>query len=109
MRPIFSVPSGSAVFPNRMSGFAFVRVETDEGIHGIGEGTLGQLSRTVESAILELKPFVVGFEAFQVEAIVGRLSRDIFADGAQIKMCAISAIEIACWDDCWLRGSTSYS
>jgi galactonate dehydratase len=83
---------------NPWKNWLFVRVETDEGIHGIGEGTLGQLSRTVEAAVHEFSPFVLGFEPFQVEAIVGRLTRDVFADGAQIKMCAISAIEIACWD-----------
>jgi galactonate dehydratase len=83
---------------NPWKNWLFVRVETDDGIHGIGEGTLGQLSRTVDAAIHEFKPFVIGFEPFQIEAIVRRLSRDVFADGAQIKMCAISAIEIACWD-----------
>lgn len=83
---------------NPWKNWLFIRIETDSGIHGIGEGSLGQLSRTVESAIHEFEPFVIGFEPFQIEAIVHRLSRDVFADGAQIKMCAISAIEIACWD-----------
>ena len=83
---------------NPWKNWFFVRVETDDGIHGIGEGTLGQLTRTVEAAVHEMKHMVLGFDAFQIEAIVARLSRDVFSEGGQIKMCAISAIEIACWD-----------
>jgi len=83
---------------NPWKNWLFARVETDDGIHGIGEGTLGHLSRTVEASVHEMKPFVLGLDAFQIEMMVLRLSRNVFADGGQIKMCAISAIELACWD-----------
>ncbi len=83
---------------NPWKNWLCVRVETDDGIHGIGDGPLGHLSRTVEAAVHEFKPSAVGLEPFHVETIVGRLSRDVFADGTQIKLCAVSAIEIACWD-----------
>src|SRR5215470_17559942 len=82
---------------NPWKNWLFVRVETDEGLHGIGEGTLGHFSKTVEAAVLEMKPLLAGIDVFQVEAIVQRMARDVFADGGQIKMCAISAIEMACW------------
>ena len=45
-----------------------------------------------------MKAFIVGLEIFQTETLVTRLSRHVYADGGQIKMCAISALEIACWD-----------
>jgi galactonate dehydratase len=83
---------------NPWKNWLFVRLLTDEGIHGIGEGSLGHLSKTVEAAIHEMKPFVVGLDVFQTELLVSTLSRNVYADGGQIKMCAISAIEIACWD-----------
>jgi galactonate dehydratase len=83
---------------NPWKNWLFVQVETDEGLTGLGEGTLGLLSRTVESAIHELKPLILGLEVFQIEMLLQRLGRDIYADGAQIHMCAVSAIEIACWD-----------
>ena len=83
---------------NPWKNWLFVRVDTDDGFHGIGEGTLGHLSRTVEAAVHEMKPLVLGLDAFQIEMLVLRLSRNVFADGGQIKMCAISALEIACWD-----------
>ncbi len=83
---------------NPWKQWLFVKVETDEGIHGIGEGTLGHFTSTVETAIHEMKPFVLGLEVFQVEEMQLHLNRDIFAAGAQIKMAAMSAMEIACWD-----------
>ena len=83
---------------NPWKNWLFVKVTTDEGIHGIGEGSLGHLSKTVEAAIHETKPFILGLEVFQTELLVNRLSRHVYADGGQIKMCAISALEIACWD-----------
>ncbi len=83
---------------NPWKNWLFVRVETDEGIHGIGEGTLGHLSRTVATAIQENKSLIIGRDVFRIESMMSRWMRDIFADGAQIKMCAISAVETACWD-----------
>jgi galactonate dehydratase len=83
---------------NPWKNWLFVRLITDEGIYGIGEGSLGHLSKTVETAIHEIKPFILGLDVFQTELLVMRLSRYVYADGGQIKMCAISALEIACWD-----------
>ncbi|HMD99335.1 MAG TPA: mandelate racemase/muconate lactonizing enzyme family protein [Terriglobia bacterium] len=83
---------------NPWKNWLFVRLDTDEGVHGIGEGTLGQFSRTIEAAIHEMKHLILGLDIFQVETMVQRMARDVFADGGQIKMCAISAIEMACWD-----------
>jgi len=83
---------------NPWKNWVFVRILTDEGIHGIGEGSLGHLSKTVETAIHEMKAFILGLEVFQTELLVTRLNRHVYADGGQIKMCAISALEIACWD-----------
>jgi len=83
---------------NPWKNWVFLRLLTDEGIHGIGEGSLGHLSKTVETAIHEIKPLILGLDVFQTELLVTRLQRHVYADGGQIKMCAISAIEIACWD-----------
>jgi len=83
---------------NPWKNWLFVKVMTDEGIYGIGEGSLGHLSKTVETAIHEMKPFIMGLEVFQTELLVSKLNRLVYADGGQIKMCAISALEIACWD-----------
>lgn len=83
---------------NPWKNWLFAKVSTDEGIYGIGEGTLNYFGRTVEAAIHELKPLVIGMDPFQTEIISQRLIRDVYSDGAQIHQCAVAAIEIACWD-----------
>jgi len=83
---------------NPWKNWLFAKVSTDEGIHGIGEGTLNYFGKTVEAAIRELTPLVIGMDPFQVEIISQRLIRDVYSEGAQIHMCAAAAIEIGCWD-----------
>ncbi len=83
---------------NPWKNWLFARVSTDEGIHGVGEGTLNYFGRTVETAIHELAPLILGMDPFQVEMISQKLIRDVYSEGAQIHMCAVSAIEIALWD-----------
>ncbi|HUS06569.1 MAG TPA: hypothetical protein VMZ52_09750, partial [Bryobacteraceae bacterium] len=83
---------------NPWKNWLFAKVITDEGIYGIGEGTVNFFARTVETAIHELKPLILGMDPFQVEMITQKLVRDVYTDGAQIQMSAIAAIEIACWD-----------
>lgn len=83
---------------NPWKNWLFVKVETDEGVYGIGEGTLNGLAKTVEAMIHEIKPLVIGMDPFQTEILVQKLWRDLYSEGGQIQGCAISAIEIACWD-----------
>ena len=83
---------------NPWKNWLFAKVQTDEGLYGIGEGTLNFFGKTVETAIHELKPLILGMDPFQVEILSQRLTRDLVTDGAQIHMSAVAAIEIACWD-----------
>src|SRR6266403_1229672 len=83
---------------NPWKNWLFAKVSTDEGIYGIGEGTLNYFAKTIEAAIHELKPLVIGMDPFQVEIMSQRLVRVVYSAGAQIHMCAVAAIEIACWD-----------
>src|ERR1700684_1823479 len=79
---------------NPWKNWVFTKVSTDEGIHGVGEGTLNGFGKPVEAAIHELKPLAIGMDPFQVETISQRLVRDVYSEGAQIHMCAVAAIEI---------------
>ena len=83
---------------NPWKNWLFARVLTDEGIYGVGEGTLNALAKTTEAAIQELSPLIIGMDPFQVETISQRLIRDVYSEGGQVHMCAVAAIEIACWD-----------
>lgn len=83
---------------NPWKNWLFVIVRTDEGIQGVGEGTVNCFGRTVEAAIRELSSFVIGMDPFQTELIFQRLTRDPYADAAQVHRSAACAIEVACWD-----------
>jgi galactonate dehydratase len=83
---------------NPWKNWLFAKVNTDSGIYGIGEGTLNAFAKTVETAIHELKPHYIGMDPFQVEIISQRMIRDVYSYGAQVHLCAVSAVEIACWD-----------
>lgn len=78
--------------------WVFVRVHTDAGISGVGEGTLNGFARTVVSAINELSKLAIGQDPRQVTALGRRLFDRVSNDGGHIHKTAIAAIEIACWD-----------
>ncbi|WP_162568982.1 galactonate dehydratase [Acidianus sulfidivorans] len=77
--------------------FTIVKIDTEEGISGYGEGTMGDFERTVEAAVYDFKPFLVGREV-DVNDIYNFLYRHFFWRGGPILMTAISAIEQALWD-----------
>ncbi|MCU1251094.1 MAG: Mandelate racemase/muconate lactonizing protein [Edaphobacter sp.] len=76
----------------------FVKVCTDEGLHGIGEGTLNGFIRTTEAAIHELEHLVIGQDPRKVTALSQRLMESVSLDAGHIHRTAVAAIEVACWD-----------
>jgi galactonate dehydratase len=76
----------------------FVRVHTDSGLHGIGEGTLNGFIRTTEAAVRELEHLVIGQDPRDVNALATRLMESVSLDGGHIHRTALAAIEVACWD-----------
>jgi galactonate dehydratase len=76
----------------------FVRVHTDQGLHGIGEGTLNGFIRTTEAAVHELEHLVIGQDPQNVNALAKRLMESVSLDGGHIHRTAVAAIEVACWD-----------
>src|SRR5947199_2342460 len=86
------------VVGNPWKNWVFVKLETDEGIYGIGEGTLNGFARTTEACIHELRSFYMGMDPFQIETIFQKMTRDVYSEGGQIHRNAVAAIEVACWD-----------
>jgi galactonate dehydratase len=83
---------------NPWKNWLFVKVHTDEGIHGIGEGTLNGFAKTVEAAIHELKHLAIGHDPFDTETLSLKMFRDVYSDGGQVQGSALAAVEMACWD-----------
>ena len=88
----------TAIAGNPWKNWMFVRVETDESVYGIGEGTFNGFARTTEAAVHEIKHLILGRNPFDIEALVQRLTRDLYTDGGQIHRGAVAAIEMACMD-----------
>jgi len=76
----------------------FVKVVTDKGIHGIGEGTLNGFIRTTEAGVHELKHLAIGQDPRRINELAKRLLDSVSLDGGHIHRTVIAAIEVACWD-----------
>jgi galactonate dehydratase len=76
----------------------FVRVLTDAGIHGVGEGTLNGFIRTTEAGVHELKHLAIGQDPRRINALAKRMLDSVSLDGGHIHRTIIAAVEVACWD-----------
>ena len=75
-----------------------VKVSTDSGIYGVGEGTLNGFIRTTEAALRELEHLVIGQDPRRVNRLTRHLMDSVSLDGGHIHRTAVAAIEVACWD-----------
>jgi L-alanine-DL-glutamate epimerase-like enolase superfamily enzyme len=77
-----------------------VKISTDDGISGIGEGfALGSLQSTATIVNEILKPILIGSDATDIEALWQKMYRTCFRVGRRgIVLAAMSAIDIALWD-----------
>jgi len=78
--------------------FLFVVVDTDAGIHGVGEAGITGRELAVMGAIEHLKPLLIGQDPARIEHIWQTLFRGGFFPAQRILSAAISAIDIALWD-----------
>lgn len=76
----------------------FIKVNTDAGLHGIGEGTLNGFIRTTEAGVRELEHLVIGEDPLRVRTLAKRMLDSVSLDGGHIHRTVIAAIEVACWD-----------
>ncbi len=74
-----------------------MKVTSDDGMVGYGEGTLADFERTIEAAVYDYKPFLIGKE-IDIPEITQFLFRHFYWRGGPMLMSAISAIEQALWD-----------
>ena len=79
-------------------GCFIVKVETDEGIHGLGEIGIRGWGAAIEKAIEHLSHMVVGQDPFSTERLWQEMFRGSFFPADKVYCCAISAIDIALWD-----------
>ena len=80
------------------TNWTFVKVETDEGIYGWGEASLGTQEMALTGCVEDLKRLIVGRNPFEIEKMRFEVYRDIYWKGGPVLMSAISGIEMAMWD-----------
>ena len=79
--------------------FVTLKIETDEGISGIGDGTLNGRELAVAAYLTEhVIPCLIGRDAHQVEDIWQYLYRGAYWRGGPVTMAAIAAVDTALWD-----------
>ena len=79
-------------------GYLVVRVETDAGIHGLGEAGIRFWGDSIEKAVERLSEIVVGEDPLSTERLWQHMFRGSFFPADGVYSCAISAIDIALWD-----------
>ena len=80
-----------------------VKIETDAGVHGVGEATLEGKSKTVEAAVAELARYLIGKDPAAIERHFQEMYRRAFYAGGEVLTSAITGVETALWD---IKGKT---
>ena len=75
-----------------------VKVETDEGLYGIGEGSLAGRDQGVLGVMQHFKQLLIGRDPARIEDIWQECYRNTFWRGGPVLLSAISGLDIALWD-----------
>ncbi|MBC3917219.1 galactonate dehydratase [Undibacterium sp. CY18W] len=75
-----------------------LKIETDEGIVGWGEPVIEGRARTVETAVQEFAPYLIGQDPARINDLWQVMYRGGFYRGGAILMSAMAGIDQALWD-----------
>lgn len=79
--------------------FVTLKIETDQGIYGLGDGTLNGRELSVVSYLVEyVIPCLIGRDPFETEDIWQYLYRGAYWRRGPVTMAAVSAVDVALWD-----------
>ena len=92
---------GVSLTPQSDRPYVFVKLETNQGLVGWGEGTLEGKAQAAMSCILDFRDFVIGKDPLQVEHHWQSMYVHSFYRAGPVIGSAISGIDQALWD---LRG-----
>ena len=80
------------------TNWVFVKIYTDEGITGVGEGTLEYKEKAFLGALEHIKEYLLGQNPLDIERHWHSIYRDAYWRGGPVLMSALSAVEMALWD-----------
>ena len=88
----------TAIKPFVLDAGIYVKIETDEGIYGLGEGGMKRRGRAIAEVIHSMAPDLIGQDPFRIEHLWQVMFRGGFFPGGGIQTSAVSAVDIALWD-----------
>ena len=88
------------VHPGTGKNWLFVKVETDEGVHGWGEAyTQADRDRSIEITVQQLRRYLIGRNPFDIKHFTYMAYTDFTTRRGSMEFyCAVSGIEHALWD-----------
>ena len=75
-----------------------VKVETDAGISGVGEGGISGRELAMQGMLEHYARFLVGEDPFRIEHLWQTMYRSAYFEGGKIAGAVISAVDITLWD-----------
>jgi len=75
-----------------------VKVETDEGLYGLGEGGLSTRDLAIAGAVQHYREWLIGRDPMRIGALWQEMYRSQYFEGGRVLTSAISAIDIALHD-----------
>jgi mannonate dehydratase len=79
--------------------FVTLKIETDEGVHGLGDATLNGREKAVASYLADhVVPVLIGRDARRIEDTWQYLYRGAYWRRGPVTMRAIGAVDVALWD-----------
>src|SRR3954447_13113109 len=84
--------------PDRGDSMMLVVVDTDDGVHGLGEVGVRTRQEAVRGALVHLREVLVGQDATRIEHLWQLMTRSGFFPGDRILNAAVGAVDVALWD-----------
>ncbi len=81
-----------------LRNWQFVEIHTDEGITGVGEGTVEGQALTVKARVEEMSRYLLGTDPRDIALHTRNLTRDPFWVCGYVSGSALAALEMAMWD-----------
>jgi mannonate dehydratase len=93
------IAQASVVICSPGRNFVTLKIDTDEGMYGLGDATVNGRELAVASYLTEhVIPCLIGRDPFQTEDIWQYLYRGAYWRRGPITMAAIAAVDVALWD-----------
>ncbi|MFZ0393003.1 MAG: D-mannonate dehydratase ManD [Terracidiphilus sp.] len=93
------ITDASVIVTSPGRNFVTLKVETDEGIYGLGDGTLNGRELAVASYLTDhVIPCIIGRDPFEIEDIWQYLYCGAYWRRGPVTMTSIAAVDVALWD-----------